>query len=686
MTDIEILAPAGGTESIYPAVRMGADAVYIGAADFSARSGAENFDSQRLVQAVEYCHAHDVKVYVALNTTLHDDELDKAARLIKEISQANADAVIVQDIGVAKLIAQTAPQLRLHASTQMTVHTPAGARALYSAGFSRVVLARELSMSEISEITHSCPIETEVFVHGALCMCVSGQCYFSAMIGSRSGNRGRCAQPCRLPFAVNGIGGNALSLKDLSLTEHIRELADIGVTSLKIEGRMKRPEYVAAAVKACREALDDGKPKEQSIERLEAVFSRQGFTDGYFTGKTGKAMFGVRTKENVVAASENILAKIRNEYKDEKPKIPLTMSVSLHAGSPSALTVSDGSGNTAAVFGDAPQAAVNAPITYEKCLKSLSKTGGTPFFCEKLIYDADDGLAISASQLNKLRRDATEKITQMHIYRSPVCINEPDIPAIRMHKSVSPTLRAIFKCADVPEEFSCCEYVFVPYNTDVKKLELLREKNINVALEIPRVIFGQESNVRKHLLEAEKSGVKHVLAHTQDAICIARECGMKIHGGYGLNITNTMALIRLRELGVEDVQVSQELTLEQIKNLGGDIPRGIGVYGYMPLMICRNCPAASAGISCSECKRQSYLTDRKGKRQKLVCNGIATEILNAVPTVMTDRLDEIKNVDFHVMEFYVENHVESVKKLSEYQSGKNVEKNYTRGLYYRGVL
>lgn len=686
MINPEILAPAGGMESIYPAVRMGADAVYIGASSFSARSGAENFDAVQLVQAIEYCHAHDVRVYVALNTTLHDDELVKVAEIIAAVARANADAVIVQDMGVVGLIKQIAPQLRLHASTQMTVHTPAGARALYSAGFSRVVLARELSMREIREITDSCPIETEVFVHGALCMCVSGQCYFSAMLGSRSGNRGQCAQPCRLPFAVNGINGNALSLKDLSLIEHIRELAEIGVTSFKIEGRMKRPEYVAAAVKACREALDTGNADRQSLEVLQAVFSRQGFTDGYFTEKRGKSMFGVRTKENVVSATEAVFAQLRSEYKDEKPKIPLTMSIRLSSGAPSCLTVSDSLGNVCTVYGDIPQKAINVPITYERCLKALSKTGGTPFYCDKLIFNAEDGLSLAASQINKLRRDALEIITEKHIGRKNVTVNMPNIPAHQPHRANTPTLRAVFKNADVPEEFSCCEYVFVPYNTDEKKLSMLKQKNINTALEIPRVIFGHEQSVRNYLQRAGALGIEHVLAHTQDAIFIARECGMKIHGGYGLNVTNTLALTALKELGLQDVQVSQELTLEQINALGGDIARGVGVYGYMPLMICRNCPASSAGITCSECKKQSFLTDRKGKEQKLVCNGITTEILNAVPTVMTDRLDEIKNVDFHMMEFYVENHVESVKKLSEYRSRRNVEQNYTRGLYYRGVL
>lgn len=665
---------------------MGADAVYIGSKLFSARKGAANFSCEELKCAVDYCHAHDVKVYLTLNTTLHDDELEEAGQLIKRISLLNIDAVIVQDMGVVELIKQISPQLRLHASTQMTVHTPAGAKALYSAGFSRIVLARELTKAEIKEIIDSCPIETEVFVHGALCMCVSGQCYFSAMLGSRSGNRGQCAQPCRLPFGVNGTSGNALSLKDNSLIRHISELAQMGVSSLKIEGRMKRPEYVAAAVNACRIALDTGKADGETLSELESVFSRQGFTDGYFTDRRGKDMFGVRTKDNVTAATEKVLSAIRQRYKDEQPKIPVTMALSVRTGERITLSVSDESGNAVTVCGEIPQAAVNVPITGQKCRQALEKTGGTPYFCKTVSIELDGNLSVAAAQLNKIRREALELLTEKRTAKTPLVINDCKLPEIKRHTAQKPMLRAVFKHSDVPEEFAVCDRVFVPYSTPLRRLAELSEKGINLGLEIPRVIFGAENDVRRKLNEARSEGITHVLAHTQDAVYIAKELGMSVHGGFGLNITNTLSAQWAEKQMLEDIQLSCELNLKQINEIGGDIKRGVCVYGYLPLMICRNCPAKYAGLDCKSCKKQSYLTDRKDLKQKLFCNGITTEVLNPLPTVMTDRLSEIKNVDFHVMEFYVENHVETVKKLRQYQEKINVEQNYTRGLYYRGVL
>lgn len=682
----ELLAPAGSFESIYPAVRMGADAVYLGATRFSARGNAGNFDELQLTQAVSYCHAHDVKVYLTLNTNLHDDEIEKSAELIRKITEVGVDAIIVQDMGVARLIRAISPQLKLHASTQMTIHTPAGAKALYSVGFSRVVLARELTKDEIIEIVNSCPIETEVFVHGALCMCVSGQCYFSAMLGSRSGNRGLCAQPCRLPFAVNGIRGSALSLKDQSLIGHIDELAEIGVTSLKIEGRMKRPEYVAAAVKACRQALDSGNADEKTLKQLEAVFSRQGFTDGYFTGKRGKPMFGIRTKEDVVSATEGIFTSIRAEYKDEKPKFPIFMDISINRDKPITLIATDEKGNSATVCGDVPQIAINSPINEEKCRKSLNKTGGTPYYCEGIECHIESGLAVAASQLNMLRRDAIEMLEAKRLKQNDRIINNVAVPEVTPHKSQMPKLRAIFKRADVPAEFAMCEYVFVPYNTSTEKLEQLKQSGINVALELPRAMFSAEERIYKALVNAKNIGISDVLVHTIGAVALAKELDMNMHGGFGLNITNTQSLQWAGEYGLQDVQLSPELNVDQIQKLGGEIKRGVCVYGYMPLMITRNCPAKSARIECEACKKQSYLTDRKGISQRLVCNGITTEILNAVPTVMTDRLHELKNVDFHMLEFYVENYVETVEILSSYRAKKNVENKYTRGLFYRGVL
>lgn len=402
----EILAPAGSMESLTAAVRCGADAVYIGAKRYSARASAQNFDKQELEKAVYYCHARGVKVYLALNTLLTDDEMDDAAETVKEACSLPVDAVIVQDIGLASFIRSACPSLRLHGSTQMSIHTPQGAKELYRQGFSRVVLARELSKEEIAEIAESCPIELEVFVHGALCMSVSGQCYFSSLLGGRSGNRGQCAQPCRLPFSVQGGTGHDLSLKDLSLLHHLGELRGLGVHSFKIEGRMKRPEYVAASVAAAKKAVSLGFLPYEDSKLLEQVFSRSGFTDGYYGEQLGRKMFGTRTKEDVAGAQPALLSQIRAQYKDEKQRIPVSFALQIKEGRPARLTARDLESHEACAEGALPQAALNAPLDASKCVVQLEKTGGTPFVCRDVRCDIDEGLSLPLSQINGMRREA----------------------------------------------------------------------------------------------------------------------------------------------------------------------------------------------------------------------------------------------------------------------------------------
>ena len=303
MNKPEILAPAGSFDSLTAAVRCGADAVYLGGRELNARRNAANFSDEELAQAVEYCHARGVKVYITLNTLVRDDEMETAMNAVRCACDVKADALILQDIGLTSLIRRAAPDMPLHASTQTSVQTLDGIKMLADMGFCRAVLPRELSKKEIEKIAAQSPIELEMFVHGALCMCLSGQCQLSAVLGSRSGNRGLCAQPCRLPFAADGGTGHDLSLKDMSLIEYLPELAQMGVLSFKIEGRMKRPEYVAAAVTACKKSLA-GESAAEYEHTLGAIFSRSGFTSGYYNGALGRDMFGVRRKEDVTAAKD----------------------------------------------------------------------------------------------------------------------------------------------------------------------------------------------------------------------------------------------------------------------------------------------------------------------------------------------------------------------------------------------
>lgn len=685
MGNIEILAPAGGPDSLVPAVRLGADAVYLGAKQFSARGNAGNFDREALKEAVEYCHIRGVKLYLAVNTLMRDEELSDAMELVEYAASLPVDALIVQDVGFASLVRSAAPGVRLHGSTQMSVHTPLGAQMLYDAGFSRVVLSRELSLAEIREIAASSPIELEVFVHGALCMSVSGQCYFSAALGGRSGNRGLCAQPCRLPFAAPGGTGHDLSLKDCCAIPLLGELTKIGVRSAKIEGRMKRPEYVAAAVSACRIAAD-GKPVPQKLmDQLEAVFSRSGFTDGYLTGRRGRGMFGIRQKEDVTAATGEILSQLRAAYQEEPARVPLDVAVTVQPDKPVLLKVQDDCRHEAAVEGPIPQIAQKVEVTAQRCRDQLKKMGGTPYYLREYSAQVAPGLALPASALNGLRREALESISRQRAQRDRPAFSRGELPETGGHRTGPLKLRARFPHGDIPDVFRSCDRVYVPLSTPARELQSLQERGFRLAVEIPRGMFGTESQVLRLLEQAKQAGVSHAWAGTLGAVAAAQQAGMKIHGGFGLNLMNTAALEWAEDQGLEDVEVSWELSLKQAARLGGKIPRGLLVYGRMPLMLTRNCPAANGPKGCLACKKPPVLTDRKGIAFPLQCAGGCTEVLNSVPVVLADRKREIQGMDFVVFRFSVENSVESEENFRAFHKGNRPESGYTRGLSDRGV-
>ncbi|MBQ4371033.1 MAG: U32 family peptidase, partial [Firmicutes bacterium] len=408
---IEILAPVGGQEQLVAAVRSGADAVYFGLQDFNARRNAENFAGEGLKDTVAYCHLHGVKVYITINTLVKDEELTAVKRAVDTAGSAAVDALIVQDLAVAAYARQAWPGLPLFASTQMACVNEAGARQLAEMGFSRVVLARELSLAEIRRVISRTGAEAEVFVHGAHCMSVSGACYLSSVIGARSGNRGLCAQPCRLDWHLGGKD-YALSLKDLSYVERLKELEAAGVASVKIEGRMKRAEYVAASVTACRDALDGRKP---DMETLRAVFSRSGFTDGHLSGKRGPDMFGIRTKEDVTAASD-VLPRLAKIYEKEPQSVAVDMYLSAHEGEPSVLTVIESeTGRAVTAEGPVPERARSLPLSEEYAARSLSKTGGSMYYMDSLSLDAGEGLMLPASALNAMRRDALAQLDAARI-------------------------------------------------------------------------------------------------------------------------------------------------------------------------------------------------------------------------------------------------------------------------------
>lgn len=678
----EILAPAGSFESVLAAVRCGADAVYVGGKSFSARANAVNFSDEELEKAVEYCHLHGVKLYRAMNTLVFEDEMKDFLAAARFSADIGVDGLIVQDIGAARLLREMLPDMRLNASTQMTIHTTEGTHLASEMGFSRVVAARELDLSQIKEMV-STGTEIEVFIHGALCMSVSGQCYMSAMIGSRSANRGMCAQACRLPF--NGSDNadcterHDLSLKDLCGIPHIKTLAEAGVASFKIEGRMKRAEYVAAAVTACRAALDG---KELDLDTLRAVFSRSGFTDGYLTGDIGTPMFGFRRKEDVISA-DAVLPKLKESFRKEVKGGEYSQAdffAEIKRGRPAILKMKCGD-ITVSAEGPVPEEAKNRPADYEYIKKQVNKLGDTIYTVSNIYIEIDEKLMISAASLNAMRRETVEKMDRALILsrkRSYKCndISLDTRSERRRPSKIRVRISAKEQLDAVPDTVT---EIVIP-------LKLIGEVKPDSRFIIaPPRFITDEGKIRSELASAKEKGFGRLLCVNLAYVRIGRELGFELSAGFGLNIVNPYAVRTAAEMGLSDITAGFEAKLSYLKGLCGEIPVGVIVYGRLPVMLTRNCPIKQAAGSrgCKNCS--GSITDRTGRRFPVVCDGVSCEILNSDILMMTDRLDEI-NADFIELDFTDETGSETSRVIKCCQEGKRaLEKGFTRGLYYRGV-
>lgn len=680
----EVLAPAGSLESVYSAVRCGADGVYAGGKLFSARANAVNFSDEELEIAVKYCHLHGVKIYRAMNTVIFDSEIEEFCKEVRKSAEAGVDGLIIQDMGGAYLAAATVPNMPLHGSTQMTVHTPLGAKAAEGAGFCRIVPARELSLSEIKNICDT-GVETEVFVHGAQCMCLSGQCYMSALIGSRSANRGQCAQACRLPFSAFGKDEYyALSLKDMSLVSHIGELTDAGCASFKIEGRMKRPEYVAAAVTAVRRAADGETDISEDTARLEAVFSRSGFTDGYLTGKTGKEMFGHRRKEDVVSA-DRVLPELAAMYKDERKSGHISFEFALEAGKPSSLRFSSGD-IRGEICGAVPEAARNRSLSPDDVTKQLSKLGGTRYVLDGIKCSIDEGITLPASELNRLRREAVSECDRLTIERNTprydITDFTPDTVVSPKYEG-EPSLRVMSNSIDtVRMAAKYAELVIAPVNIckDIAD-DIPKEK---IAVSLPDIVTDEEGLLRE-LSELKARGFSDFVCGNFTHLGVLRELGdVRIHGGTGLNVTNSFAVNRFAELGLCDMTASFELKAAQFSALGKAIPTGFYAYGRLPLMITRNCPIrAQAG--CKGCT--GSVTDRTGRKFPVECDSKKyARIRNCDILETSDRLSEFRGAAFALLDMGDMPPKQAEEVIKRYLRRGSPEGKFTRGLYYRGIV
>ena len=672
------------------AVFSGADAVYLGFSGFNARTSANNFNADTLKDAVTFCHARGVAVHVALNTTVYGGELPALEQAIRAVAASGADAVICQDLAVATLIGKIAPQLPRHGSTQMSVHSLQGALELKELGFTRVVLARELSMPEVEHITKHCGIETECFVHGALCMCVSGQCYMSAFLGGRSGNRGSCAGPCRLPFEANALPEGKpgrlhhLSLKDNSVIDKLDKLQALGVASAKIEGRLRTPEYVAAAVSACL-AGREGRAYDRDL--LKNAFSRSGFTSGYLDGKIDGTMFGVRSEADA-EQTKKTLPMLRELYRRERSRVPVKMKLEIEEGGEK-LTVTDADGSKAFAYGDAePQPARTDPT--ESLHRSLAKTGGTPFAVEDqdITVEMDGGpWFIPGGAVNELRREALDALLKKREVLRPWPTTEEHVPALPL-RTLPPhrTLRARFESWEqVPERaLDGIEYLILPI---AQADRVPREWRAKTLLELPRVMFGKlEEDTARRIAATQDSGFA---GYEVSNIAHLRLCrGLPMSGSFGLNITNQLAAQFYADNGLGSMLILPEVKDSDISTIapthnGRPVPTGVLVYGHMPLMVTRACPLQNIH-DCAHCDKTGVLTDRKAKKFPVRCGLGVRTIYNPVPIYMGDKPGAL-TVDYGVAYFTLESREETAKILEMIRTHAPFEGDFTRGLYFKGT-
>ena len=690
MSKIEILAPVGNEEMLRAAVFSGADAVYLGFSGFNARTSANNFDADTLKDAVRFCHARGVAVHVALNTTVYGGELPALEAAIRAVAASGADAVICQDLAVATLIGRIAPQLPRHGSTQMSVHSLQGALELKELGFTRVVLARELSLPEVEHITKHCGIETECFVHGALCMCVSGQCYMSAFLGGRSGNRGSCAGPCRLPFEANALPEGKpgrlhhLSLKDNSVIDKLDQLQALGVASAKIEGRLRTPEYVAAAVSACL-AGREGRAYDRDL--LKNAFSRSGFTSGYLDGKIDGTMFGVRSEADA-EQTKKTLPMLRELYRRERSRVPVKMKLEIEEGGEK-LTVMDADGNKAFAYGDAePQPARTDPT--ESLHRSLAKTGGTPFAAsaEDITVEMDGGpWFVPGSAVNELRREALDALLKKREVLRPWPTTDEHVPALPLRTLPSRrTLRARFEnWEQVPERaLDGIEYLILPI---AQADRVPREWRAKTLLELPRVMFGRlEEDTARRIAATQDAGFA---GYEVSNIAHLRLCrGLPMSGSFGLNITNQLAAQFYADNGLGSMLILPEVKDSDISTItpthdGRPVPTGVLVYGHMPLMVTRACPLQNIH-DCAHCDKTGVLTDRKAKKFPVRCGLGVRTIYNPVPIYMGDKPGAL-TVDYGVAYFTLESREEAAQILDMIRTHAPFEGDFTRGLYFKGT-
>ena len=691
---LELLAPAGSMEALRAAVQNGANAVYLGSGTFNARQGAKNFTPQTLTEAVKYCHVRGVAVHLTLNTLVSDREISDACLLIRQAASAGVDAFIVQDLGIVQLCRQIAPGIPLHGSTQMSVHSLAGVLFCAAMGMSRVVLSRELDREEIRYICQNSPVEIEIFGHGALCMCYSGQCYLSAAIGGRSGNRGRCAQPCRQSYGFSRYENkHPLSLKDNCLVQYLKEMEEMGVASLKLEGRMKRPEYVAAVTGVYRKALDSGEVTGQMMQTLTAAFNRQGFTDGYYTGHTGQAMFGVREDKY---DDSKWLQAVRQSYESTENGLVPVVFDAVVTQKTSALTVTDPQGRSVRIDGPVPQPARTRELTAEELQDRLDKTGGTPFVCHEIRCQVAPGMALSAAAINAMRRDALNQLMALRARREQPVLQSPrKIPHVAGQRTTPGFTVQVTQKEQITSRLIKMrpEVLYVPIHILALDPVFCHElaRKVSVAAVLPRIVHdGELDRLKEDLKLVRDMGIRDVLVGNLGLLIPVREMGMHIRGDFGLNLYNSAAVNLMRDLELKSAMLSFEMTLPQIRDVSKAVPCEIFAYGRLPLMVTENCLIRSRTGSCTCNLTNGKLTDRTGADFPIIKDGdkCRSVLLNGKKLNWLDRQKDLGRLGLWAVRLYFT--TENAREVDQVLSGIATPAPFdpgasTRGLYLRGL-
>ncbi|MBP3654334.1 MAG: U32 family peptidase [Oscillospiraceae bacterium] len=693
---IELLAPAGSPESVIATVQNGADAIYLGLSGFNARRGAANFNEEEFAKAVRYCHIRGAKVYVTLNTVVGDRELAEAAGLARMASDYGADGIIIQDMGLIRVVREAVPDIPLHASTQMSVHNLAGVQACAEMGLTRAVLARELSYEQIAFITKHAPIETEVFVHGALCFTHSGQCYMSSLIGGRSGNRGACAQPCRMQYSLGGrMDDYPLSLKDNCLITKMQMLEDAGVACAKIEGRLKRPEYAAVVTNIYSKIIKERRqPTAAEMEQLELAFSRQGFTDGYFEGKRGKEMFGIR--ETPGKEQEKFFRAVNKQYVEgEAQRVPVNFYVLIKEGQPIQAGIEDKDGNRAEATGSVPQKAVRRGVTREQVQDQFYKTGGTPYYAENIFCEMDEGLHLSAAELNELRRRLINELTAKRAEppKRRVC-KYPPAPQTKPVEKDPVTIFQVLSAQQLTPELAELEpeYIYIPMevlHNHPGCQDIFVENGSTPVVVLPRIIndnqFGEVAEMLKGIYD---QGVREALVGNIGHVLLARKLGFTVRGDFGLNVFNSYTNEVLHDVGMESVTASFELRMAQIRDMKKPVNTEMIVYGRLPAMVSEQCIIKNSAGRCS-CQTPGQLADRMGSVFPVVREyGCRNVIYNAHKLFLADKKADYKKCGLWGVRlmFTTESAHECVEVAKSYAGLSQYRPNgLTRGLYYRGV-